>query len=461
MSVKSFCIVIITLAVSLKSANAYFDIQDVGMTIGPARIHFALIESDNAADALRITANESRFMQQIQPLLDAQRYAEVEKAFLERPLKGDSPALLHLRAQVLLNLGQTQEAILSLEKAKTLVPNSSALLRTLGLAYLLVEQHENAQQILQKAVSLGVNDATVYGQLAYLNLKSNGPWSAVAGFRNALFLEPDNKQWQQGLAYALIQAGANGEAEGLLAQLTHDSPKEVDWWLLRANLAVEQRAPNRALSYFEIAMRLAQEDKSAQYHTRNLLELGKMHAKYGEEHAALRYVDLALAISTSLDLPQVESTMVTLGEWFASQQKWSQLEMLLGVAQRYQLSTVPKQLWLASAQSAIGNKQFSHAEALLRSGLKSAPQNGPALLLLAGLLKQQGKVSESTIYFQRAATNMDVKESAMLSLSQLYIDSKQYQLAFETLTDLLRVNPERRELKPTIAQLERLLSNLG
>ncbi|QTH71265.1 hypothetical protein [Pseudoalteromonas xiamenensis] len=162
--------------------------------------------------SLTVAPHEAAFMTDLKPLLEKQQYAKVAEAFSGRVIEKDSPALLQLQGQVLLTLKRYPDAIKVLSAAVSKAPELVSAQRSLALAYILNKQPNEARAPIQTALSLGANEAALYGQLAFLNLQQYGPWSAIAGYRQALFLEPTNAQWKQGLAHALTQAHAYSEA---------------------------------------------------------------------------------------------------------------------------------------------------------------------------------------------------------------------------------------------------------
>src|SRR5690606_28380075 len=100
------------------------------------------------------------------------------------------------------------------------------------------------------------NEALIHGQLAYLNLTLYGPFSAISEYQQAMALEPDNIQWQQGLLAALTQAKMYEAAEALLQDLLAKRPTAADLWLNQAALALHQNEFQQALASLEMAILL-------------------------------------------------------------------------------------------------------------------------------------------------------------------------------------------------------------
>ncbi|WP_462163693.1 tetratricopeptide repeat protein [Pseudoalteromonas xiamenensis] len=411
--------------------------------------------------SLTVAPHEAAFMTDLKPLLEKQQYAKVAEAFSGRVIEKDSPALLQLQGQVLLTLKRYPDAIKVLSAAVSKAPELVSAQRSLALAYILNKQPNEARAPIQTALSLGANEAALYGQLAFLNLQQYGPWSAIAGYRQALFLEPTNAQWKQGLAHALTQAHAYSEAGALLTELINQDTDNVQWWLQAAFLELNQQQFEKALHRLDVAMRLAKMQKSTSYNADNLLLLAKLHIQYGSTQAGLTALDSALSQTDKKDTAKAEHDVVQLAAWFASQEKWSALQDLFTLSEKRKLSKASSAMWLAKAKHALATKQVSKAEKLLLDGLSSSPSDGNGLLLLANLYREAGNRVDAVVYYQRASAIEEVKEAALLGQAQLYIDGKDYAKAVALLRQVLKHNPQRHELRANIKNLEQLMRYEG
>ncbi|MFC3031689.1 DUF2225 domain-containing protein [Pseudoalteromonas fenneropenaei] len=411
--------------------------------------------------SLAIASHEAGFMSDIKPLLAKQQYQQVAEAFASRPLEKDSAALQQMRGQVLLTLKRYDEAVQALTAAVQQAPELVGAQRSLALAYILNQQPQQARAPMLAAISLGANDAALFGQLAYLNLQSYGPWSAIAGYRQALFLEPENSQWQKGLLHALTQAHAFAEAEALLKELINKQPDNPDWWLQQSYLALSQQAYSNALQALEVAMRMNSAKTSQIQTMRNYLLLAKLHVQYGSVNQALFALEQATTRADKSDSSELNSNIQQLSRWFAAEQQWDALQSLFNVVEKAKLNDLKGSLWLAKAQLAIAKKRHTEAEQLLISGITAEPSNGQGLLMLAALYKDKGNLVDAINYYQRASTIESSKEAALLGQAQLEIDRKGYQAAINLLRQVLNVNPARQELRANIKNLEQLLRYEG
>lgn len=451
----------LSLLLCSSAALAQIDFSKAQLDIAAPSVQLPVFSYREQQQSLTIAAHEAGFMADIRPLLEKQDYQKVAEAFASRPIDKDSPALLQLRGQVLLTLKRYVDAIKALEVCVSKAPELVGAQRSLALAYALNEQPELARKPIQSALSLGANEAALYGQLAYLNLKEYGPWSAIAGYRQALFLEPDNSQWQQGLVHALTQAKAYAEASALLDELINKHPENAQWWLQSGYLSLSQQQFEPALHRLDMAMRYANKGSTSIRSATNLALLAKLHIQYGSVEFGLDVLEQALKAQKKSELQGISNDVVSLSLWFAEQANWSALDALIKLTEQYRLQDAQKQMWLAYAKQAIAKRDTKEAEQRLLAGLQREPNNGRAMLLLANLYRDSANVDNAIVYYQRAASIGEVKEAAQLGLAQLYIDKRDYAQAIALLRQVVRHNPARNELRANIKSLEALLRHEG
>jgi adenylate cyclase len=117
-----------------------------------------------------------------------QAIAELERAVALEPNKADFHADL---ADILVWTGRPQEALGLIEKAMRLNPHYPARYSTtLGLAYLLMEQYEEALTGLKRALTLSPDDFGIHLMLAFIYSKEGREEEARAHVTQALRLNP-------------------------------------------------------------------------------------------------------------------------------------------------------------------------------------------------------------------------------------------------------------------------------
>lgn len=421
---------------------------------------FLLQNEPWAASEAQLVAGERSFARKIQPLLANNNHQAVIKAFEARNLDDDSAALCLLRGQVLLSLKRYSQAEQALLAALQDIPNLALAHRSLSMLYLSNKQYPKARKHLIRSIELGVADAQVYGQLAYVNLQLEQAASAVAGYQYALFMESDNKQWQQGLLYALIQSQAFDQAQGLLDELLQIEPSNTELWLQRGQIAFKQGRSQQAIASLEAALELGVKDSE------NIAFTAQLHIQNGSPRRA---VELLSQHSRELIKAGKYKALEQIAAWLAFQQNWPQLDKLIfSMAQntselptqhQARIAVYQAQIQLAQYQSAYPQKKS--AREYLQVAIQHDPSNGEALMTLADLLRDENHVDQAIIYYTRAQVIPTYKERALLGRSQVAIDSQRFTEALRLLRQVIQHNPMRTDVLANIKTLENIVRSEG
>lgn len=420
---------------------------------------FLLQSQPVSPTSAQLESNERSFAQKIQPLLNVQNYQEVANAFNSRELSQDSAALQQLRGQVMLSLKRYDEAELALNAALKKLPNLALAHRSLSMLYMLKKDYTQARTHLTRSIELGVADAQLYGQLAFINLNSQHAASAIAGYQQALYLDPENSQWQQGLLYAWLNshnfAAAQRMVEDMLEQSTHANPTEL--WLLRSQIAMQQQQPQVALRSLEIALQLTPQDSS------NTLLAAKLHVQHGSVARAVELLTGSLPKVTESDLPDVIAALDQILPWLLSQSVADKSQQkhaaaLLEATSRLKIKGLYQaKLNLYRGQLALQQNHTDNAKRYLTQAIEQEPLLGDALLALAKVYQKQNLSQQAELYFVRASAIPQVKLQALLANAQLQIEQSNYPQALELLQQAVRVEPNRRDLQHNVRELQKIV----
>lgn len=410
---------------------------------------------NNTAIAQRTAAvapAELGFARQLQPLLQQRDYHAIAELFNKRPLANDSSALQVLRGQVLLSLQRYDEAAVALSAALQQQPDLALAHQALSLVLMQQQQYQQARPHLVAAINLGVADAQIYGQLAFINLKTAQAASAVAGYQQALLLEPDNSQWQQGLLYALIQSQAWPQAQAMLEQLLQQQPENRSLWLQRSQLALSQGNNQQALSSIEVALRLGETAPD------NLLLAAQLHLGSGSAERGVSLLKRAIQASSASET--WHTPLLQAASYLSYQQQWAALRQLLSksaIPVNQLTLTQQSTLALVKAQLAMADNQPKQALQALQQAVALDPLSGEALLALAHWHEQQGNIELASINYSRASTISTVQIAALQAQAQLEINRQQYQTALRLLQQLLQLAPQRQDIADNIRSLQHLV----
>ncbi len=360
-----------------------------------------------------------------------------------------SPAMLSLKAQLYFSLGKLDEAEKNYLAVLRRMPQLIRVHSDLGKLYFAKEDFDKARMYFSNAVNYGATDASVYGQLAYLNLLKFGPFSALEGFKKAFFLEPTNPQWQQGLLAALMKAKLYNAADALIQDLTVQYPQEARLWLNRAAIAIQRDDVNLALQSMEIALLLGEKD------SKNVQSTAFLHLQLGSYDRAINLLD-RLAQSNDLNI----STMDEAVQWLVQNRLYDKAEQFLNrvLSGNKEMSDVDRsKVMLHKAIFAEHRQDYKAAESAYRKALELDPLSGKVLLRLADYLLTNEKFSEAEMFYVRAESLSGFEKSALFGRSRLYIVKKDYVSALKVLLNLRLKFPDTIEIEKNIEILEHIV----
>ncbi len=360
-----------------------------------------------------------------------------------------SVAMITLKAQVYFSLEKYEEAEKAYKVALARQPHLVRAHADLAQLYLLTDRPLQAREHFANAVAFGANDAQIHGQLGYLNLTHFGPYSAIAAYQQAMALEPENGQWQQGLLASLSQARMYQSAEALIEDLLASQPGKSDLWLNKAAIAMEQDDIVEALASMEMALLLGDEDRN------NLKSTVQLHLQVGSYNRAVELIKQDLALH-DINMKMLNTYL----SWLHQVEMYRDINAVLeSVEPRVNdLNAEEKSLfYFHRGQALSANGQIQSADTAFQQALEHDPANGRALLVYAAFLKEQKQYAKSELLFMRAEGIDDVAKNALLGKAQLYIDMLDYRAALEALRQAYARYPELVALKDNIAVVESII----
>ncbi|WP_426370083.1 tetratricopeptide repeat protein [Pseudocolwellia sp. HL-MZ7] len=417
-----------------------------------------------------IASHEKGFARQIQPLLSNNQYQEIATLFNSRPLADDSTALQLLRAQILLVLKKLPDAEKAFNSALQKMPDLIKAHQGLSLLYMQQQEYNKAQPHLIRSIELGHADDQIYAQLAFIHVKNHQPWSAIAAYRQALMLAPEQSQYQQGLLYALIAAGDLSQANILLNELINQTPNDAQLWLQRGQIALQRSDNKQALASIEIALKLKPND------TNNQLLAAQLHIAQGSSERAVELIKqslLHIQKNANEHTNQDEVANITLQTiaWLITKQQWNLVSELIDktkpfLKKRFNDSNSNNAIFsknqqaqfsVYTAQLLMNKGQTTQAIKSLKQALAVDPTLGDALISLANLYKEKQQLTQARLMYVRAQTLPEYQLPAWLGLAQIEIDAQNYKAALTLLKKAFSAEPSRQDLLTNINALEKLV----
>ena len=336
-----------------------------------------------------------------------------------------SPAMLSLKAQIYFSLAKYKKAEETFKKVLSRKPQLVRVHRDLGQLYLLQGKPKLARHHFSEAVSYGSNEAIVHGQLGYLNLTLHGAFSAITSYQQAMALQPEEVQWQQGLLSALTQARMYESAQALLSELIAKNPTNIQLWLNQAVLALNMNDSRQALVSLEMTIMLGEINDT------NLKTATQLHLQMHSYDRAL------VLINQHLDKPVLN--MDLLNEyitWLNQVDMWQQASKLLdGLELKVETMNNTKQsvYYTHKAKIAIKQKQKLKAERYYNIALEKDPTNGSALVDYALYATTEKDYIKAELLYNRAAVLPEQIQQAFLGKAQLYLNMQDHKSALKEL----------------------------
>jgi len=360
-----------------------------------------------------------------------------------------SPAMLTLKAQIYFALKKYDQAEKTYLIVLSRMPQLVRAHSDLGQIYLIRNDYKKAREQFALAISYGSNEAIIHGQLAYLNLTTYGAYSAISEYQQAMALEPENPQWQQGLLASLTQAGMFEAANALVEELLAKHPRDDELWLNRAAISLKMHDTKGALTGLEMALLLGNKDPN------NLKTAAQLHLQLGSYDRALELLKMDLS-KTSFDM----STLNEYLSWMAQADRWNEASDLLNsVAGKVDKMSQRDQsaYFLQRAKVYKHQNKVSSAKSDFEKSLDLDPTNGDALLAYAKFESDNKNYVRAEMLYARAEGIDGKEKQALLGKAQLYIDMQDYKAALPQMRAALLKYPDLLELKDSIEVVENIL----
>ena len=396
-----------------------------------------------------VAPEEYEIAERLRALLDNNQRDEVLKElnnFYDLEL---SPAMLTLKAQVYFSLAMYDQALAVYQAVLARKPELVRVHADLGQLYLIRKDFGNARKHFAKAIAYGSNSALIHGQLGYLNLMQYGAFSAISSYQQAMALEPDNPQWQQGLLAALTQAKMYPAAQALLEQQLTQHPNDPQLWLNKAALALDVNEAKDALVALEMAILLGEDND------KNIKTAAQLHLQLNSFSRALELISQHIS-RTSLDMALLNEYLM----WLGQVDMWTYADELLDnvAPQLSSMNAIDQSLYYghrARVQQVL--EQVKAAEKFYVLALEKNPANGDVLLSYADFSASQKHYVQAELLYVRAEGIRATEKQALLGLAQLYINNKDFSSALTQLKRAYHKFPELIDLKDKIETIENIV----
>lgn len=386
-------------------------------------------------------------------MADGDRAGAIEQ-LLESDLVESSPALMFSLGNFHYEEGDLDDSIRYFRGAIRSFPNFRDAHRNLGMLLVKTGDLEAAEGHLKRALELGSQEGLTFGLLAMCHTQNERDQAALAAYRMARVTMPDERQWKLGEAYALQNLNEPEKASSIYTDLIREIPEEGYLWVNRAYTFVNQGETGKAIADLEVARRMGALSPS------NHAVLARLYRDEDLHGMAMKNYRVAFSMR-GISLREAVSAL----EYLAIRNAWDEagevgelISNYLGEELRRNedlpiRSSYERALALLSVEAG----DSAAAADRIESWLEREPTDGPALLLLARIKKEEGKAEEAIVLLEQAAAFSEgrTRAAALLMHGQLLVEQARYREAVEKLRESNQVLPSA-NLARYISSIEEL-----
>jgi len=375
--------------------------------------------------------------------LGNREYAAAEE--LIRPVvayKGDDVAALNLLASSLLKQNKVDEAIVLLEKAASLQPDSASAQLRLGAGLLAGGKQAAGVEGIEKALEMDPRLQLAHAMLVnyYLDQKDfDKALKAAEAYRDQY---PDSTAPYNLIGRVQIASGQETDAAKAFTRAREIAPGDPEASYNLAVLAITKQAYQEARGYYEDVL---------QYHEDNLLALVKLaalDALENKQQAMLEHLQQAVAAH-----PKVVWPRVLLARYYMTQGEPGKVTALM-----LELSKKQRQapdVLEVMALSQLAQKQYYEAKYSLEQLIERQPDSAQAHFLLAQAHAGLGELAELKGELERTVGLAPRDFAARLALARMLLLVGQKEMVTEHLAVLNELSPEHPDVLRLKASLAR------
>lgn len=386
---------------------------------------------------------EISLLEKIGPMVEEN--PEFAKSMLEGMLGEEAPATASFNfilANLYFNGGALEDALAEYGRAIEKFPTFRRAWKNLGMLRTRKADYKGGMEALVRCIELGDTSPDTYGSAAYCHLRVGNLMAAELAYNAAVVLDPNNIEWIEGKAQAMIQGKRFKEALPLLEELIRRNPRKKVYRSYLANVYVETEELLKAAQVFEMIHAFGEGTPDTRLQLANIYSLNGMYN---------------LSVDTFLEADREElipmlSEVITGVEYLFDKDEIGQAHRLfdkIGPLQDiWDLEEKSRFLLLESSFAASeGNAERERSK--LIEALETDPTNGETLVRLGKLYSKNNEKAKAMYYFERAFLSEDHEYDALILASQTLIDEKRFRESLDLLQRAL-VKHSSTELKSLI-----------
>jgi tetratricopeptide (TPR) repeat protein len=360
-------------------------------------------------------------LEEIGPMVEEN--PEFAKSMLEGMLGDDSEATAtfnFILANLYFNGDAMESAMEEYDLAIGKYPAFRRAWKNLGLLKVRNGDYEGGLKALVRCVELGDTSPDTYGSAAYSHLRVGNLMAAELAYNAAIVLDPNNIEWIEGKAEAMIQGKRFADARPLLLELIKRNPDKAAYRMFLANIHVELGEFIEAAQVFELIHAMGEGNGDTQLQLANIYSVSGMYELS---------VDTFLAATPKQLESHINQVMIGV-KYLLDQEEFEQSRRLFrkidGIGDTWSSDQRTRYLLLEAGFARVAENRELLKEKLVEA-LENDPLNGDVLVQLGSLYAEYENNAKAMFYFERAYGSEDYEYDALILASQMLISENRYE----------------------------------
>lgn len=384
----------------------------------------------------RISEEEKEALRSLVDLIKASPKAAIQQ--LEPQISQDSSAAFDfILANLYFQEGNLSKAEQFYNNAVLKHPDFRRAYKNLGLVQIQKGDYAKAIKTISRAMELGEVDGRAYGLLGYAYLTEKSYYPAEVAYRQAILMQPENKDWKVGLAQCLLQTEGYVDAIALFNTLIKDEPNNADYWLLQSNAYLGKGDSMAAAKNIEIVRRMGEAELAT------LTLLGDIYMNNEAPDLALEAYLAAADMATAEDSKALIRAAELLTRTANYEQAAAMIQKSRAALDQSLQGEEDLKLLTLEAKIARATGEDEKAAELLARIIERDALNGEAIIELANYYADQGAMSKAINRFQQAEKIEKFERQALVAHAQALVRNGEYGEALPLLRRALQIKQDR------------------
>lgn len=398
-----------------------------------------------------VSRQESKILEEAVALADKDREAAM-KLLREETDDDSSAALDFALGSFYFQNGITSEAEAAYRRALAKFPSFDRARSNLARILIKENRINEALDELKGILLSGTARPSTLTMIGYTSLLKQEPIPAEMAYRQAILLDPEDRNAYTGLVKSLLMQERYREVVTMLEDLLEDNPFSSEFWFLLANARMALDQPEEAIIALECTRRLkVATDESLSTLADLYLNAGKF------EEALSRYQEAFSGQDPSIErLLRAAKAFIMVDDPARARVLLKRIDgaieeegIKLTLGQDREVIRLDAHLFRLAGDLDIAARGYHRL-------LDINPLDGEALLALGDISRENGFFEEALILYEQASRITGISLNALIRQAQLEVERGHYARAVELLEKAQTIKP-RPHVARYLTQVRRLV----